>query len=225
MMADRPINFRAYQVQAALAGRLSQTRRVLKPQPQRIADWSCNGRDGWRFKGMTVADGLQVLPGDIQHCGAPFAIGDRLWVREAWRTHVAYDDLSPAQMGGEEPLQYEADGAHQTWGYPAISKIGRYRHARFMPRWASRLTLVVTDVRVQRVQDISASDSLAEGVSCETCDAMGKSACGGAGCFASLASFRDIWNRIHGPDAWERNDWVAAVTFTVHKNNVSDNQT
>jgi len=89
-----------------------------------------------------------------------------------------------------------------------------------MPRWASRLTLTVTDVRVQRLQDISAADSIAEGVECETCAAMAQSACHGKGCFSSLADFRALWNSLHGPDAWDANPWVVALTFTVEQRNI-----
>lgn len=191
-MTDYCINFLPYQVRAALDGRLSQTRRVLK----------------------------------YDKCGAPImpvVEGARLWVKEAWRTSPAYDDLKPSDMGGDESIFYEADGTWESWGWGDIGCIsgGRYRHARFMPRWASRTTLVVTDVRVQRVQEISAKDSFAEGAQCDTCRTQpSPTACYEKGCFASLKSFRDLWNSIYGPDAWDRDDWVCAITFDVHKCNI-----
>lgn len=192
-MTDKPITFRRDMIRALREGRKTQTRRVLK----------------------------------YDKCGAPImpvVERDRLWVRGgAWRTSPAYDDLKPSDMGGDESIFYEADGTWESWGWGNIGCIsgGRYRHARFMPRWASRTTLVVTDVRVQRVQEISAVDSLAEGVQCDTCRTQtGPTACYEKGCFASLKGFHDLWNSIHGPDAWDRNPWVASISFTVHKCNI-----
>lgn len=84
------------------------------------------------------------------------------------------------------------------------------------------LTLIVTEVRVQRLQDISAADSIAEGVECDTCTAMGQSACHGRGCFASIDAYRHLWNSLHGPDAWGANPWVVAVGFTVETKNIDN---
>ncbi len=85
-----------------------------------------------------------------------------------------------------------------------------------MPRWASRLTLTVTDVRVQRLQEISEEDALTQkAFRYEAADA----------CALRVAAilpraFRDLWNSIHGPDAWDANPWVAAISFTVHRCNI-----
>ena len=183
-MTDKPITFRRDMIRALREGRKTQTRRVLK----------------------------------YDKCGAPImpvVERDRLWVREAWRTSPAYDDLKPSDMGGDESIFYEADGTWESWGWGNIGCIsgGRYRHARFMPRWASRTTLVVTDVRAQRVQEISAEDTKAEGVPFD------------ASALApyewSVSRFRDLWNSIHGPGAWDQNPWVAAIRFTVHKCNIN----
>mgnify|MGYP001952045752 CR=1 FL=1 len=78
----------------------------------------------------------------------------------------------------------------------------------------------VTDVRVERLQEISPQDAIAEGVECETCAAMGESACHRKGCFAAIKAFNALWNSIHGPDAWDANPLVAAITFTVRKGNI-----
>lgn len=199
-MADRPIIFSGPMVQALLAGRKSQTRRVLKPQPTGPVVYHQT-----LTSGMCV--GLEREP--------PYAPGDRLYVREAWRVPVALDDCPPRDMKPGWPpfLHREADAPNPpTWG--------RLRPGMFMPRWASRLTLTVTEVRVQRLQEISAADSIAEGVECDTCTAMGQSACRGRGCFASIEAYRHLWNSLHGPDAWGANPWVVAVSFTVDRRNI-----
>jgi hypothetical protein len=215
-MADKPIIFSAAMVNALLAGRKTQTRRVLKVQPPEPCEFAgfysvpLSGAFQCRFQGDTT----------IYTQRLPYAPGDRLWVREHWRTADAYDDLSPSQMGGEEPVIYLADDTLETWGWRNDFVPGRFRQAMHMPRWASRLTLTVTDVRVQRLTEISAADSIAEGVQCGTCEFMNASACNGRGCFASIAAFQSLWNSLHGPDAWDANPWVAAYSFTVQHGNI-----
>lgn len=181
-MTDKPIIFSADMIRAMLEGRKTQTRRMLR----------------------------------YDKCGAPImpiVEGDQLWVKEAWRTSPAYDDLKPSDMGGDESIFYEADETWESWGWGNIGCVsgGRYRHARFMPRWASRLTLVVTDVSVHRVQEISEDDAFDEGVKRTTIPLS-----------TSRVVFRDLWNSIHGPGAWDRNDWVAAVSFEVIRANIDE---
>lgn len=192
-MTDRPIIFSAPMIRALLENRKTQTRRALK----------------------------------YDKCGAPImpaVEGDRLWVKEAWRTSPAYDDLKPSDMGGDESIFYEADGTWESWGWGDIGCIsgGRYRHARFMPRWASRTTLVVTDVRVQRVQEISEDDAEAEGVEKFGIATWRDYQSDGVShvVLNCRNSFRTLWNSIHGEDAWDRDDWVSAISFTVHRCNI-----
>lgn len=108
----------------------------------------------------------------------------------------------------------------------------RIRPSIFMPRWASRLTLTVTDVRVQRLQDISSQDVVREGVDCSNNvgSTMRRFVAGGdppsekvkrdAYHKAHTDAFSDLWNSINGPDAWEANPWAAAYSFDLHKCNI-----
>jgi len=227
-MADRGILFSAPMVRGLLAKTKTQTRRAIKPQPP----------EGARYTGIHYAS-YEPDSHFFNSPSGPFKVrqrieeGDRLWVREAWATTAAYDDLKPSEMGGEEPIRYDADGHHQTWGYPAIAKIGRKRPGMFMPRWASRLTLIVTEVRVQRLQEISEADASAEGIELvRKTDQWGSHwrnyGADGFDDRSAVYSYRTLWNSLHGHmgkallavEPWQANPWVAAYTFTVHKQNI-----
>ena len=129
----------------------------------------------------------------------PYAIGDRLWVREAWRSTPEWDAAPPHAIQPGYTL-YEADGPWRAHSY------GKLRSSLFMPRWASRLTLIVTEVRVERLNDISVADAKAEGVE-PICDH------GVGNQHLHWIAFQQIWCGLHGPDAWLRNPWVCAVSF------------
>lgn len=202
-MTDRPIIFSAPMVQALLDGRKSQTRRLLRVATPFDPDDEIDA---------------PVCSGFIE---PQYRRGDRLYVREA---HALVGSVDPGW------LLYRADGYESECKrhgfdipYPPESKV-RWRPSIHMPRWASRLTLIVTDVRVQRLQDISADDAVAEGI-----EALGE---GGPNRFSLEVSngwtndpnavplFRTLWNSLHGPDAWTANPWVAAVSFDVRRGNI-----
>ena len=220
-MTDRPILFSAPMVRALLAGTKKQTRRILKPKP-RGTPWFWAGDEvdptpGW-FDGyeagrepcgeatMEVNDPIKVR----------ILVGDRLWVRETWQG-LTCGDYRPTK---QEPCEVRyaatdpcADLDVAARGYP-------WRPSIFMPRFASRLTLTVTDVRVERLQDISEADAIAEG-------------CGQYSSSTPLSrpfnpewkgiyreGYAELWNQINGPGAWEANPWVAAYTFTVNHSNI-----
>jgi hypothetical protein len=228
-MTDKPIIFSGPMVRALTEGRKTQTRRVLKPQPHEDRFWGPEpyhpvriDRRGEEYPGPAVFG----IYGEEWGQRMPYAPGDRLWVREAWRVEACFDDRAPRDLpiGDIVSRQYEADGVRKFWRYTHLP-VGRCRHARFMPRWASRLTLTVTEVRVQRVQDISYSDTLAEGIEVTEIWQRRQRACieRNEECGSvSRDSFRDLWNSLHGPDAWDRNDWVAALTFTVERRNIDE---
>lgn len=200
-MSNRPIIFSAPMVRAILDGRKTVTRRILKPQPNMGPNGMmvCLGGDAW-----AESDGILSGLWKLQEPG------DRLWVREAWRSTAIYDVLSPSEMNGKEPIRYECDETWQTWGWKLADKHGRLRPSIHMPRWASRITLEVTEVRVQRLQAISEADAEAEGVQPRFADGWPSR--------EHIGGFYSIWASIHGlhgPGSWEANPWVAALTFKL----------
>lgn len=195
-MKARPILFRGEMIRALLEGRKTQTRRVVKPQPiaKKLAG---SGR------GACITD---TGSGIVVHCpyGQP---GDLLWVREGFRSKRV--DKLPGDV------IYRAD-------HPDASHVpgmyGRpWKPSIHMPRWASRLTLRITDVRVERVQDVSEADAEAEGARAAF------SYPGWAGVSSQPLyrwGFHELWESINGPESWDANPWVWVVQFEVIKANV-----
>lgn len=172
-MVDRPMIFSAPMVRALLEGRKTQTRRLMPGQA-----WLAQAYD-------PIVSGRRIYnyAGDELVSEARFAPGDRLWVREAWRATGEWDCHPPRAI---QPgyTRYEAD--------PCVAhSYGKLRPSIFMPRWASRLTLMVTDVKVERLQDISEADAVAEGIerSEKFADRFGRSTLGSvARCIRRSAS-------------------------------------
>lgn len=214
-MKERGIPFTGPMVQAILDGRKSMTRRLVK------------GADGVIEMRQHLAACTAVYSGGGNATFyAPYQPGDRLWVREAWRTGAKLDDSSGKKIqeradeagynsGPRCPLKYEADGYATTWGdndrYD-FGDWGRYRHARFMPRWASRITLEVTGVRCERLNDISEEDAEAEGAM--PCPPDYEGECLVAELFRPYAcGFAQLWESIHGEGSWAENPWLWVYEF------------
>ncbi|PZR85255.1 MAG: hypothetical protein DI537_31095 [Stutzerimonas stutzeri] len=199
---DRPILFSAPMVRALLAGRKSQTRRIAK-FIEAIDDGEFHIHNaGGGLYGVSEAD----VPADAVDY-APISIGDRLWVREAYSGPHRMGDIPPRHWRDDLPIWFWADGnpEYGDWTKP---KPGIH-----MPRWASRLTLTVTDVRVQRLGDISETDAKAEGVDPIVDHGVGTTA-------LHTIAFQQLWDRLHGEGATYANPWVAAYTFTVERRNI-----
>lgn len=211
-MTERPILFSAPMVRALLSDTKTQTRRVVKPQPyiddQGNACWNGSnfGQDSRGPHIQALASPLPSSKTGRVRCpyGQP---GDRLWVREAWKAHTTFDHLPPRDIP-ESHVWYMADD-----GYKAES---RYRQGMFMPRWASRITLEVTGVRVERLQDISESDALAEGVTPLPGGDMwtaGGVYDGPLHAARPQWAYRRLWEQINGPESWAANPWVWVIEF------------
>lgn len=226
-MTDRPILFSPEMVRALVEGSKTQTRRILNERNTLVNgnswhQWSRDNLDrekGWVDAGPSPAGNrgpYLKLPycGDntdwqktvhrVYPCIQP---GDRLWVREAWRAHKGYNAYPPREMS-HWPVFYCADGAPDP--RDEMGQNGRLRASIHMPRWASRLTLIVTEVRVQKLQAITRGDAMSEGCPFPNMQAGPN----------PRDWYADLWNQINGPGAWEANPWVAAYTFTVHHSNI-----
>jgi hypothetical protein len=183
---ERPILFSGPMVRAILDGRKTQTRRVVKGLPYApLAFAEFTAADPSGFWGFGHANN----PIHCIHC--PYGeTGDRLWVRE---THCKYGGgfIYRADYGNLTPI---SDGVGGPWK-PSIH----------MPRVASRITLEIVSVRVERLQDISEADAMAEGVEC--CSGW----IGHAG--EPRRIFCDLWKSINGPESWAANPWVWVIEF------------
>lgn len=175
-MKERPILFSAPMVRALLAGTKTQTRRLVA-EPHRSSRYG--------------------------------QLGDRLWVRETWgaadRFYEGHDldeprvvayraDRSAIQWDAEPPRKIPACDLN-TWNWDSI----KWKPSIFMPRWASRITLEITEMRTQRLQDISADDAKAEGFDGSVFDAV--------------HWYSMLWDQINGPGSWKSNPWAWAISF------------
>ncbi|EPB6909293.1 hypothetical protein ACRRN9_004009 [Pseudomonas aeruginosa] len=200
---ERPILFNDQMVRAILEGRKTVTRRVVKPQPDFLGSMVDPNTP---FK--TLDAGLHA------RITCPYGEpGDRLWVREAWAADAQVDAIAPSDLSQGEPIWYPADLSVRQTGCSMISK-GRVRPSIHIPRWASRILLEITAVRVERLQDISEEQALAEGVRGEPCDHT-RQACADIGCWGDTAkgAFGFLWESLNGEGSWAANPWVWVVEF------------
>jgi len=216
-MTDKPILFSGEMVRAIIEGRKSQTRRVLKPQPKPLP----NAGPFYRPSPDVSPREWVCLLGDYQHCFAStaYAPGDRLWVREthAIVPRTAYRMSEGVQQTLRPNDHHDAAIYRQGW---ERCKPGPWKPSIFMPRWASRLTLTVTDVKVERVQDISEEDAEAEGWPApEDRASDGVAEIRDAYPIGWFAHLWDSLNKKRG-FGWEKNPWVAAISFEVHRCNI-----
>jgi len=208
---ERPIIFTADSVRAILEGRKMQTRRVVKPQP--VGHWGSRVPPlaGGVLQCITVAD---WKPRDA-YIRCPYGVvGDRLWVRETWQGwHSSGEELDRGvEHESASYVTYKADGK----SFPV-----EWRSPLFMPHWASRITLEITDVRVQRVQEINKADAIAEGISvfplqsADDPSAWYQSAPGVNQQRSARASYAALWDSINAKRgfSWQSNPWVWCLTF------------
>ena len=191
-MKERPILFSAPMVRAVLDGSKGQTRRICKAAKDHDDGEEYRDADGWPLRDCSV-DGA----GDVR-IASPYGVpGDRLWVRESFSGPHHQERHPPRDWHSTDPIHYWADGnpARGDWTKP--------RPGMFMPRWASRLTLEVKEVRVERLKAISRGDAMDEGCP-----------------FPNMAQgpdprqwYAELWESINGAGSWAANPWVWVVEF------------
>lgn len=218
-MADRPILMSAPMVRAIIAGQKSQTRRIF-PYDEKKGNWlgvwevsTVGGGKSFDSKGRPVPEMPCVWHTRTGACfTSKYSVGDRLWVKETYATT------------GGGPIRYAAtDDIHE---------LRVKKPSIFMPRTASRLTLIVTNVRIERLQDISEEDAWAEGIWAfiESTSKPNE--------YAGVTSESDrrqivqilygscqrayshLWDTINGTDAWAKNPFIVAVSFKAHTCNI-----
>lgn len=223
-MKERPILFSAPMVRAVLYGTKTQTRRALRVQPPGATRGFCTyhhpdddrkGAHHWALDGGSLLDFCLPCP-----YGQP---GDRLWVRESWAEvprHEPWTDEDLPWRKDGRILVYAADpqwsGARQFLcadGVLRWAKPERWRPSIHMPRWASRITLEVTGARVERLQDISEADAVAEGIVRQPDGGHGLADTTHYHFSDPRQSYFSLWEQINGPGSWAANPWVWAIEF------------
>lgn len=180
-------------IKAILEGQKTQTRRIIKPQPleswMKYQDWNEYYKNG--KKNLWIKHPISPIGKELK---CPYGtIGDKLWVRESFaKNHPILDNK----------FSYKANSMNP--------KIRKWQPSIFMPRKASRITLEIKNIRVQRIRDISLEDAEREGVKVFSDDKQ----------YGDVSNFADLWITINGADSWKRNDWVWCITFTqINKEN------
>jgi len=199
---ERPILFQGNMVRAILSGSKTQTRRVVKLKGWHTIEERDDGKQWpWMYDSDRDADYWLPCP-----YGKP---GDRLWVRETWQAVNGNDRARhivthPAPNRGW--IEYAATPRADEPAY-------KWRPSIHMPRWASRITLEITEVRVERLQDISKADAQAEGIERDGFAWRHYTRPCRFTCTDPRMSYQTLWESINGPGSWEANPWVWCVSF------------
>ncbi|HDW2202676.1 TPA: hypothetical protein MEI10_002947 [Klebsiella quasipneumoniae subsp. similipneumoniae] len=222
-MKERGMIFNGEMVRALLDGRKTQTRRPIKWKQTRFTEIG-EREDGSKWPWSEDAEHAC----DFWH-PCPFgAVGDRIWVREAYRLPASLDDVSPTGVGEMAvatgyrkpwaPTFYEFTGTFSDgWkGFetpPKVSDAGKLRPSIHMPRWASRILLEITDVRVERLNSISQEDAQAEGMELTGWRPTYSDPDSGGEVLTPYDNFAQLWESIYGEESWKANPWVWVIEF------------
>lgn len=218
-MAERPILFSGPLVRAILAGRKTETRRLVTPyptrQPHRSGDARTGHRSHWAWDCKAVRHFIypEIEP-EVMAGNCPLGMpGDMLWVRESWRAPIESEKTKPSGLVPGSPVMFEAD-RHVLPAHGAHA-FGKGRPSIFMPRWASRISLRVVDVRAERLQEITNDGAIAEGLARRPM--LEQIQCYPTGT-AERRAFQDLWDQINGKRegaTWSADPWVWRIKFEV----------
>ncbi|HBQ6986557.1 morphogenetic protein [Klebsiella pneumoniae] len=224
-MTERGMIFNAEMVRAILAGRKTQTRRIMAPQPEPCP----RGGHWWPsnvFKTMLhVEDEMQNGKGcwgGLVGDACPFGdVGDRIWVRETFQgplfNYEQMDEYLEDSSKFEKPefCQYAADGGHRPEYQDADDNLRHgWRPSIHMPRWASRILLEITNVRVERLNSMHDVDAMREGIqNLTTCLHSDFGIPGVVNAQHPVRAFQLLWESIYGIDSWHANPWVWVIEF------------
>lgn len=224
-MKESPILFNAEMVQAILSGRKTQTRRIMRDQPEVIPqDDECGVPGYW----IPCHAAKMMVRNDMMKIACPLGMrGDQLWVRETFAILGNEDGCAIdwkenlVKNGGPDAARiYRASceqrpGNYGLWSIPDdafwkphtdnMQYEGNWVPSIHMPRWASRIDLLITGVRVERLNDISEEDAKAEGAPTE-CSVIGDK---------HFLGFRSLWRAIYGDESWQANPWVWVIEFKL----------
>lgn len=219
-MKEIPILYSTPMIQAKLEGRKFQTRRIMKVQPEEDCYFEMKLLIDVVGPAVCLIDYNSGEKNPYVRC--PYGrVGDVLWARETW-SKIHYEGVDP-----EPTYLYKADGVGVT---------GIWKPSIHMPKVASRIWERITDIRVERLRDISEEDAISEGVQENTCDnpaacpSFGKhgGCCGegewfnyldknqeGEPCYSAVESYRTLWERINGPGSWDLSPWVWVIESEI----------
>jgi hypothetical protein len=232
-MTDHPLLMKPDMVRAVLDGSKLQTRRVINPTPSWL-----DGAWFWKSPNYDNGAGSNYFHTTrIEGVMAPwvkamrYKVGDRIYLREAWKALATRDFVAPRDMPPTTQILYLADGEERAPDGWKAGKYGRHRQAMHMPRWASRATLFVEDVRIQQIQSITPKDCVDEGLQTESLHYAGlvyqyRDEATGQLIESPNAQkvFRHLWDGINEPRGfgWVNNPWVVAVTFRAEETNIDE---
>ncbi len=211
---ERPILFSGSMVRALLAGTKTQTRRVVKPQPNERRDvidptgitgngWWWTRKDGTGVHSQPTPEAAMNLVQDMLSLWCPYgAPGGRLWVREMFKVSNGSQDGEPYIR-----LRYAADERGVSL------KATKWKPSIHMARSQSRILLEITEVRVERIQAISEGDALAEGIRWTKGGPLHAHLESGHNFATAAQAYAFLWDEINGTGSWAENPWVWALTF------------
>lgn len=202
-MRERPILFNADMVRAVLEGRKTQTRRIMREQPEVIPKEDEFGKPGFW---IPFNAGKTMVRNEDMYIACPFGLkGDRLWVRETFRVHSRATDVATLVYKASEQQSWTQQTHRvpiEKCNKPAV--VDKWTPSIHMPRWASRITLEITGVRVERLHAITLGD---------ICKELG---CGLYDFRPATYGFKvweELWQSIYGADSWQANPWVWVIEF------------